>query len=152
MDKKVLTKQGLEKLKEELEYLKTDKRKEISERIKIAQEFGDLSENAEYHEAKDEQAFTEGRILELEHLIKTSEVAEENINKDIIGIGSKVIVEKDDHELSFTIVGSTEADPASGKISLDAPLGSALLNKKVGDEVEVELPGGLVKYKVIDIQ
>lgn len=152
MDKKVLTKQGLEKLKKELEYLKTDKRKEISERIKIAQEFGDLSENAEYHEAKDDQAFNEGRILELEHLIKTSEVAEENFNKDIIGIGSKVIVEKDGQELSFSIVGSTEADPTSGRISLDSPLGNVLLNKKVGDEVEVELPGGLMKYKVIDIQ
>ncbi len=152
MDKKVLTKQGLDKLNKELEYLKTDKRKEVSERIKVAQEFGDLSENAEYHEAKDEQAFTEGRILELEHLIKTSIVAEENSSKDIISVGSKVLVEKDGQEFSFTIVGSTEADPASGKISLEAPLGDALLDKKVGDEVEVKLPGGLMKYIIKDIQ
>lgn len=152
MDKKVLTQDGFKKLEEELEYLKNEKRPQVAERIKQAKEFGDLSENAEYQEAKEEQAFTEGRILELEHLIKTSIVAENTSNNDAVNVGNVVTVEKDGHNSDFTVVGSTEADPINGKISLESPIGGALLNKKVGDIVEVDLPGGKANYKIIAIK
>ncbi len=152
MENKILTKKGLNKLKKELEDLKHKKRPEIAERIRQAKELGDLSENAEYHQAKDEQSFIEGRVLELEHLIKTCEIAEENTNNDEVGVGSKVTVSKDGATLNLTIVGSTEADPSNGRISLESPIGEALLGKKVGDEVEVELPAGVNKYRVVNIE
>jgi len=155
MDKKVLTPEGLKKLKEELEHLTGTKRKEISDRIKIAKEFGDLSENAEYQEAKEQQAFIEGKILELESIIKTAVVADNNVTKDgkkIVRIGSQVLVARDDQNLSFTIVGSTEADPVNKKISLESPLGQALLDREVGDEVEVKLPLGIAHYKILEIK
>jgi len=153
MDKKVLTQEGLNNLKAELEDLKTNKRKEVAERIKIAKEYGDLSENAEYQEAKDQQGYVEGRILELEALIKTAILADKQVNDhNIVGIGSHVAVQRDGQTLNFTIVGSTEADPANKKISLESPLGQALLNKKIGDEVEVKLPGGIAIYKILDIK
>lgn len=152
MSQKIFTKEGLEKLKEELHNLQTKKRFEVADRIKVAKEFGDLSENAEYHEAKEEQAFVEGRIIELEHLIKTAVVADNNDVKGVVSVGSKVKVKKDEKELNFVIVGSTEADPINGKISLESPIGSALLNHKVGDEIEIDLPAGKSIYKIIDIQ
>ena len=152
MDKYYLTEKRLEELKEKLEDLKINKRREIAERLKQAKEFGDLSENAEYQEAKEEQAFTEGRILELEHLVKTSIVAENNNNNDVVNIGNMVTVEKDGHQSDFTVVGSTEADPINGRISLESPLGDALLNKKVGDEATVDLPSGKAVYKILKIQ
>lgn len=154
MDKKVLSPEGLKNLQNELENLKTSKRKEISERIKIAKEFGDLSENAEYQEAKEQQAFIEGRILELELIIKTAVVADNSKSdgQQVVRIGSQVSVARDGQNLNFTIMGSTEADPANKKISLESPLGQALLGHKVGDEVEVKLPAGLARYKILDIK
>ncbi|MBU1203098.1 transcription elongation factor GreA [Patescibacteria group bacterium] len=152
MDKKVFSQAGLDKLKNELEHLKTEKRPQVSERIKTAKELGDLSENAEYQDAKEEQSFVEGRILELEHLIKTAVVAETNADSDKVYIGSQVKIDKDGQILDFTIVGSTEAEPLSGRISLESPFGKALLNKKVGDEAEVDLPGGKVKCKILEIK
>ncbi len=151
MDKMVLTKEGLAKLQEELEYLKNEKRHQVADRIKQAKEFGDLSENAEYQEAKEEQAFVEGRILELDSIIKTAFVAEKKNGSDKVSIGSKVTVEKNGDKSEFTIVGSTEADPINSKISLDSPLAQALIDKKVGDETEVELPAGKVVYKILEI-
>ncbi len=154
MDKKILTPEGLKKLQEELENLTSNKRKEISERIKIAKEFGDLSENAEYQEAKEQQSFIEGRILELESIIKTAEVADKAPadGKKIVRIGSHVLVSRDNQNLNFTIVGSTEADPVNKKISLESPLGEALLDREVGEEVEVKLPSGLARYKILEIK
>ena len=152
MDNKVLTEEGLNKLKKELEYLKTEKRPEVSERIKSAKELGDLSENAEYQEAKESQSFVEGRVLELEHLINTSAVAEKTKNDGKVYIGCKVQIDKEGKILDFIIVGSTEADPAQGKISLESPFGEALMGKTVGDEVDVDLPSGTTKCKILKIE
>ncbi|MFA6307691.1 MAG: transcription elongation factor GreA [Patescibacteria group bacterium] len=152
MDNKVLTKEGLAKLKEELEYLKTEKRPQISDRIKSAKELGDLSENAEYQEAKEDQSFIEGRILELEHLIKTSAVVETVKNNGIVQVGSQVKINRDGQNMNFTIVGSTEADPVQGKISLESPFGVALMGKAVNDEIEIDLPNGKIKCKILEIQ
>ena len=150
MDRTILTPEGLNKLKKELDYLKTTKRKEVSERIKTAKEFGDLSENAEYQEAKDEQAFVEGRIVELDNIVKTAIMADKQDN-DTAQVGSHIKVKKDGKVFEFTIVGSTEADPINGRISVESPLGEALLGKKINEEFEVELPIGLVKYKILEI-
>ncbi|MBT4349815.1 transcription elongation factor GreA [bacterium] len=150
MDRKILTPEGLEKLKEELEHLKNIKRREVTERIKTAKAFGDLSENAEYQEAKDEQAFVEGRIIELDNITKTAVVADKK-DIDIVQVGSHVKVEKEDGVFEFTVVGSTEADPANGKISVESPLGNAFIGKSKNDELEVNLPIGVVKYKILDI-
>lgn len=154
MDKKILTPEGFKKLQEELEDLTSNKRKEISDRIKIAKEFGDLSENAEYQEAKEQQSFIEGRILELESIIKTAVVADNapTDGKKIVRIGSHVLVSRDNQNLNFTIVGSTEADPVNKKISLESPLGEALLDREVGEEIEVKLPSGIARYKILDIK
>jgi transcription elongation factor GreA len=150
MDRAILTPEGLQKLKEELEYLKNTKRKEVADRIKTAKAYGDLSENAEYQEAKDEQAFVEGRIIELDNIIKTSVVADKQ-DIDVVQVGSHIKVEKEGSTFEFTIVGSTEADPANGKISVDSPLGSTFFGKSKGDEIEVELPMGKVMYKILEI-
>ena len=147
-----MTVEGLHNLKAELEDLKTNKRKEVAERIKIAKEYGDLSENAEYQEAKEQQAFVEGRIIELEALIKTAILADSTSNGQVVGIGSQVSVERDGQTLNFTIVGSTEADPANKRISLESPLGQALLDRKVGEQVEVKLPTGIAVYKILSIK
>jgi len=151
MEKKVLTQEGLNKLKKELDYLSNTKRQQVAERIKQAKEFGDLSENAEYQDAKEEQSFVAGRMHELEYLIKTSEVADSSDNKDLVSVGSQVTVEKNGQVTTFTIVGSTEADPINNKISLESPMGGALLNRKVGEEVEVESPVGKMMYKILEI-
>lgn len=152
MDNKVLTKEGLSKLKEELEYLKSVKRPQIAERIKSAKELGDLSENAEYQEAKEAQSFVEGRILELEHLIKTSAVVEKVKNDGRVQVGCQVKIDRNGQTMNFTIVGSTEADPVQGKISLESPFGEALMGKSIGEEVEVDLPSGKTKCKILEIQ
>ena len=151
MEKKVFTAQGLNKLKEELEYLQTTKRKEVADRIKVAKAYGDLSENSEYQDAKEEQAFVEGRVIELEHMVKTAIIAEEGGSNDSVRVGSQVTVDKAGQKFNFTIVGSTEADPINGKISLESPLGQAMLNHKVGEEFEVDLPSGKVTYKITNI-
>lgn len=150
----ILTREGLKKLQEELEYLITVKRKEITEKIKVALSYGDLSENSEYDEAKNEQAFVEGRIAQLENKVNNAEIVDENdIPKDIVSVGTHVKV-KDfefDEEVDFHIVGSAEADPIEYKISNESPVGEALLGKKVGDIVEVQVPSGISKFEILDI-
>ncbi len=150
----ILTYEGLKKLEEELDYLKTVKRREIAERIKVAREFGDISENAEYDEAKNEQAFTEGKIAEIEHKLKIAKVIdEEDIATDVVSIGSCVKV-KDlefDDIIDFYIVGSSEANPAEDKISNESPVGAALIGKKIGDKVVVAVPDGNITFEVLEI-
>lgn len=150
----ILTYEGLKKLEEELDYLKTVKRREIAERIKVAREFGDISENAEYDEAKNEQAFTEGKIAEIEHKLKIAKVIDdEDIATDVVSIGSCVKV-KDlefDDIIDFYIVGSSEANPAEDKISNESPVGAALIGKKVGDKVVVAVPDGDITFEVLEI-
>lgn len=149
-----LTAEGLEKLEEELDLLKAVKRREIAERIKVALDFGDISENSEYDQAKNEQAQLEERIAKLEMMLRNASVIDEDdISTDVVGIGSKVIV-KDieyDEEMEFTIVGSAEADPYEGRISNESPVGSALLGNKVKDIVDVMVPDGIIKYQILTI-
>ena len=151
----IMTYEGVKKLEEELEYLKTVKRKEIAEKIKVALGYGDLSENSEYDEAKNDQAFTEGRIIQLENMLKNAVVVDENeIPKDKVSVGSivKVMDYEFDEEVEYTIVGSAEADPMNFKISNESPVGSALIGKKVGDVVEVAVPSGVSKFEVLEIR
>ena len=151
----IMTYEGVKKLEEELEYLKTVKRKEITEKIKVALGYGDLSENSEYDEAKNDQAFTEGRIIQLENMLKIAVVVDESeIPKDKVSVGSivKVMDYEFDEEVEYTIVGSAEADPMNFKISNESPVGSALLGKKVGDVVEVAVPSGVSKFEVLEIR
>lgn len=154
--KNILTYAGLKQLEEELQNLKVIKRKEVAEKIKEAREQGDLSENAEYDAAKDEQRDIEARIEELEKILKNAEVVvEDEVDLDKINIGCqvKLLDFEYDEELNFQLVGSTEANSLQGKISNESPLGLVLIGKKVGDVVEVETPaGGTVQYRVIDIK
>ena len=150
----VVTDEGYKKLVDELEYLKTTKRKEVVEAIKVALSFGDLSENSEYDEAKNEQAKTEARISELEETLSNVKViSNDEITTDEVNVGSKVkIFDKDfDEKVEYTIVGSTEANPLKNMISDQSPIGNALLGAKVGDEVSVETPNGVVEIKVLEI-
>lgn len=146
-----ITKEGLERLKLELQDLKTNKRKEIAERIREAKELGDLSENAEYTEAKEEQAFAEGKIIELEHVIKNCQVIEAGKISDVVIVGSKVKISADGKQFEYTIVGSNEADPTNGLISNESPMGKAFLNKRIGDIAEVKLPQGVRKFEILAI-
>ncbi|SHF30554.1 transcription elongation factor GreA [Caldanaerobius fijiensis DSM 17918] len=151
----ILTYEGLKKLEEELEYLKTVKRQEVAERIKQARAFGDLSENSEYDEAKNEQAFVEGRIATLEAMLRNAKVIdEEDITLDRVSIGCTVKVYDEDleEEVEYTIVGSAEADPSNMKISDESPVGKALLGHHVGDVVDVEVPDGIIKMKILEIR
>lgn len=152
--KYVITYSGVKKLEEELQYLKTTKRKEITEKIKLALSFGDLSENSEYDEAKNDQAFLEGKIAQIENMLKNAVIIDESeLKNDIVSVGSKVKVMdyEFDEEVLFSIVGFAEADPMENKISNESPVGSALIGKKVGDVVEVQVPDGVNKYKILDI-
>ena len=155
MAKKVLlTSEGLQKLQDELDNLKNVRRKENTEALKVAKSFGDLSENSEYDEAKNEQAEIEARIAEIENMLKNVEIIDEDgIGTDVVSAGTKVNVKDlDDGEVAeYLIVGSTEADPMKGKISDESPLGSALLGHKAGDVVVVEAPMGKIEYEVISI-
>lgn len=149
-----LTESGLKQLEEELEYLKTKKRKEVSEKIKVALGFGDLSENSEYDEAKNEQAQVEARIVSLENKLKNAVVIDES-ERDTsrVELGATVVI-KDiefDEDLEYKIVGSTEADPDKGKLSDESPLGRALLGKNEGDTVDVDAPAGVLQYKILKI-
>ena len=157
--KKYLTKESLEKFRKELEYLKTEKRKEIGEKLKVAISFGDLSENAAYQQAKEDQSFLEGRILELEQLIKNAEIVEKKHHTGWVQVGSIVYL----HNLAekkkffkkpekFEIVGAAEADPLAGKISVESPIGKALLNKPKGAIVDIETPQGKIRYKIVKIK
>jgi transcription elongation factor GreA len=149
----ILTKEGYEKLKEELEYLKNDSREEIAERIKVAISFGDLSENSEYEDAKREQSYLEGKIAELEKKLLHVKIIEEELDSKKVKLGSKVKVQNLDtsDEVIFTIVGSMEFDPDNLKISNVSPVGKAILDKKVGATVKVRLPIGSIQYKIIEI-
>ena len=153
--KNIMTYEGIKKLEEELEYLKTVRRKEITEKIKVALGYGDLSENSEYDEAKNDQAFNEGRIIQLENMLKNAVVVDESeIPTDKVSVGSivKVMDYEFDEEVEYAIVGSAEADPMNFKISNESPVGSALLGKKVGDVVEVTVPSGVSKFEVLEIR
>ncbi len=153
--KYIMTYEGVKKLEQELEHLKTVRRKDITEKIKVALGYGDLSENSEYDEAKNEQAFVEGRILQLENMLKNASVIDENeITIDAVSVGSIVKV-KDyefDEEVEYTIVGSAEADPMEFKISNESPVGSSLVGKKVGEIIEVNVPEGVSKFEVLNIR
>lgn len=150
-----MTREGKEQLEEELDHLVSVTRKENAERLKVAISYGDLSENAEYDAAKEAQAETEQRIAELENMLRTAKVVgDEDLADDVAGIGRKVTVKNilTNEEEAYTIVGITEADPFSGKISKDSPVGSNLDGHKVGDLVEFTTPGGDVKYEVMKIE
>ena len=154
MKQVVLTYEGLEKLERELEELKTVKRKDIAEKIKQALSFGDLSENSEYDEAKNEQAIVETRIVQIEYMLKNAKVLDDDeIDTDAVSIGAKVRVFDQEfaEEVEYYIVGSTEANPLEFKISDESPLGSALIGKEIGDEVEVMAPGGVCLYRILEI-
>ncbi|MCI5642869.1 MAG: transcription elongation factor GreA [Peptoniphilus sp.] len=148
------TPEGLEKIENEIEYLKTVRRKEVSERIKVALGYGDLSENSEYDEAKNEQAQVEERIAKLEMMVRNAKIIDEkDLNTEVVNIGSSVKVREVDtrEEDEYTIVGSAEADPLEGKISNESPVGSKLLGNRVGDVVEVEVPDGIIRYEICGI-
>ena len=150
----MLTAEGLKQLEEELDLLKGEKRKEIAEKIKVARSYGDLSENSEYDDAKNEQAMLEARIVTIEATLKNAVIIdEEGISNEHIHVGSKVklLNLKTDSEVTYKIVGSNEANPSEGKISDESPVGLALLGHAVGDSVEVEVPVGVIGVKVLDI-
>lgn len=150
----MLTEEGLRKLEEKLEHLKTVRRTEVSERIKQAISFGDISENSEYEDAKNEQAFIEGEIMTIENMLRNSKIIEEGQDTDTVMMGSTVVL-KDiefDEDLEYTIVGSAEADPMEARISDESPVGKAVLGHRVGDVVEVNVPAGILKYEVLEIK
>ncbi len=149
---KYVTEEGLKKIKEELEHRRTEIRQSIANAIKEAKEQGDLSENAEYSEAKRQQAENEARIAELEFMLKEAQVVEYNKSSDMVQMGSKVRVKFNGSEIEFQIVGSNEADPGSWKISNESPMGKGFLGKKKGEDVTIETPGGKVKYKILDVK
>ena len=146
-----ISRDGLEKLRKELEEMVSSRRPEIAQRIHDAKELGDLTENAEYEDAKNEQAFVEGRIQTLEALIKNATLIDEHTTNDHVQVGSTVKVKGPDGSVSFTIVGSTEAKPTEGRISNESPVGRALLGKKKGEKVVVKVPAGDFTYKVVNI-
>lgn len=153
----LLTKEGYQKLQDELEYLRTTKRNEVADKIRVARGFGDLSENAEYDAAKEEQAQIEERIYLIEHRLKSSKIIEEEKSgkkkKKTVNIGStvKILDVEYDEEMTYTIVGTVEANPKKNKISNESPLGKALIGQKVGTEIVVETPSGRVPYKILEL-
>ena len=151
MTKHIMTKSGLEKAENEVKELKTVKRPNVIKRIKEARELGDLSENADYQDAREEQSFIEGRIQELEAMIKDAQIVDAPVG-DVVGLGSKVSVESSFGQITYEIVGASESDPTEGKISNEAPLGRALVDHKVGDVVVVNTPDGEAQYKIHKIE
>lgn len=151
----VLTQNGLRKLEEELSFLKSVRRREVASRIKTAISFGDLSENSEYEDAKNEQAFIEGRIITLEKMLRNARLIDHaEINKDVVDFGSSVLLQEQGSEekLEFTIVGSAESDPLNNMISNESPVGRAIFGSPVGTVVEVKTPAGIMKYKIMEIK
>lgn len=146
-----ITPEGLEKAKKELQELVETKRPEVIQKIESAKALGDLSENAEYHEAKEQQGFIEGRIAELEYLISNAVVVQNNKSNEIVNIGKTIKVKSGKDSREFIIVGANEADPIHGKISNESPLGEAFIGRKVGETVEVHVPKGIVKYQILEI-
>jgi len=152
MKKVQLTKTGFEKLRQELKELKTKIKEDVLKRLNQARAMGDLSENSAYSAAKEELNLVEGRIAELEEILKNAEIVEGNNNKNMVQLGSSVIVEVNGKKEKFEIVGDFEADPLNKKLSHTSPIGQALNGKKVGDWVEVEVPAGKIKYKIVEIK
>lgn len=151
----MLTESGYKKMVEDLQYLKGPRKMEVAERIKIAREFGDLSENSEYEEAKNEQALLETKIAEMEATLRNAKVvSDDEISTKTVGVGTQVKVYdyEFEEEVTYSIVGGTEVSLAENKISNESPLGKALIGKKKGEEVDVETPDGMAKYKVLDIK
>ena len=146
-----LSKEGLDKLRDELNEMVTVRRAEVAARIQEAKEHGDITENAEYEDAKNEQAFVEGRIQALSALIKNAVIIDDNASTAFVGIGSTVEVESQDGRETFRIVGSAEANPAEGRISNESPVGRALLGHRKGDKIEVSVPAGAWTYKIVGI-
>jgi len=151
--KKILiTREGLAKLQSELEHLLSVRRQDVADKIKRAREKGGTENNAEYEDAKNEQAFVEGRILMLENVVKNATVIEAPALVGVVEVGDKVLIQNQDAKIEqFTIVGSAEASPVEGKISNESPVGKALLGKKIGDEVEVATPAGIIKLLIMDV-
>ena len=150
----MLLEEGLKKLEDKLDYLKSVKRIEIAERLKAAIALGDLSENSEYEDAKNEQAFLEGEIIDLETKIRNSDIIQSNGGSDVVQMGQKVVI-KDlefDEEMTYSIVGSAEADPTEFRISNESPVGAAIIGQKVGSTVEVHVPAGVLQYKIMEIK
>ncbi len=151
----ILTAEGLIKLEDELEQLKSVKRREIAERIKVAIGYGDISENSEYEDAKNEQAFIEGRVIMLEKMLRNARIINsDDIDTDVVSIGSKVDVKDMEYgdTVQYTIVGTAESNPSENKISNESPVGKAILGKKKGSVVDVTVPAGVIQYKIIDIK
>ena len=146
----VTTKEGLEKLKKELDELRNVRRPELSERIAKAKELGDLSENAEYHDAKDAMAFLEGRLMELEDFVNRA-VVSAPVSTEVVTVGCRVKVILNGKEKTYYVVGSNESDPAQGRISNESPLGQAFLGRKAGDEFEAKMPAAVLKFKIVEI-
>lgn len=147
-----LSEEGLEKLKQELHELKTVKRQELAARLEHAKSLGDLSENAEYQEAKEEQSLVEAQIVELEERIRSAQVISKSSRTDVVSVGSTVRVSAEGRDETYTIVGSEEANPAEGKISNESPMGKAFLGRRVGEETEVKTPAGVTTYKILEIR
>ena len=148
-----LTAEGAAKLKIELEELKGPRREELSKRLRSAIQMGDLSENADYHKAKEDQGFLEGRIQEIEAMLRSAVIIEKSANTDVVSIGDKITIQEDDFPPeTYHVVGAKEADPRNGRISNESPIGSAMMNHKVGDIVEAETPGGKMKFKILKIE
>ena len=151
----ILTAEGLRKNEQELEHLKSVRRREVAERIKQAIEFGDISENSEYEDAKNEQAFIEGRILTLEMMLRNAKLLDEGeIRTDVVTLGSTVKLRdlENSDELEYAIVGSAEADPSECRISDESPVGSAIMGRTVGSVIEVNVPAGVLKYEILGIK
>jgi len=151
----MLTEEGHEKLENELEYLENEKRREVAKRIKVAREFGDISENSEYDDAKNEQAFVEGRIQEIKNMLNNAHVVkDEDVTDKKVNLGTTVMLHDldSDEKISYTLVGSAEADPLNHKISNESPIGKAIFEHAIGDRVTVETPAGEVNYEIISIK
>ncbi len=152
-DPTYLTPEGEARLKAELEELKGPRRIELAKRLRSAIQMGDLSENADYHKAKEDQGFLEGRIQEIEYLLRNAVIIEKNTNKDIVSVGSHVTIQEADYPPeTYHVVGAKEADPRKGKISNESPIGRAIIDHRVGETVQVETPGGKIKFKIVKIE
>ncbi len=148
-----LTAEGEAKLRVELEELKGPKREEISKRLRSAIQMGDLSENADYHKAKEDQGFLEGRIQEIEYILRNVVIIDENVNSDFVSVGNHVTIQEENFPTeTYHVVGAKEADPRNGRISNESPIGRALMDHKVGDIVEAQTPGGKIRLKILKIE
>ncbi len=151
----ILTQEGLKKLEDELENLKSVKRREVAERIKVAIGYGDISENSEYEDAKNEQAFIEGRVITLEKMLRNARIInDDEVDTETVNVGSKVILKDLEvgDTVEYTIVGTAESDPSQSKISNESPVGKAIIGKKKGSSVDVNVPAGIIQYKIMDIK